>query len=692
MVPPPFLVGGAILFWGWAAGFVWVALLMAAIVELPRLFRLRWDFSEDDFERLWTLCCVIFLGVLAVRSFMGEGQAPGSRDVLGGANALSEPSTVSLALTRWIPLIFFPVAAAQAYSSRESIRVTAFFWMFRKRMEKSWFQPSINVGFPYVAVCVLSASAANVRSLWFFAGLAAITAGAMWVLRPKRYSALLWLLAMVIALKASFWGHEGMLALHSYLEGKTNELLARFSDRNTNPVESRTSIGRIGKVKLSGEIVLRVEPMGKAPALLREAVYNKYNGGTWFATRLDFFEIAPEADPESWKFQPPQVGTEGAYIAQYLIGGRGLLAVPTGVSELLSLPVGSVATNQLGAIRVRQGPGLVRFRAHYTNRRTFEAGPVPIDLSVPDGAEEAALQKVLDDLGLKVGTDPAEAVRRLERFFSSKFTYSTWLKIPDSKSKFDESPLSRFLLKERVGHCEYFATATALLLRQLGINARYATGYAVDELDKDGKTYIVRQRHAHAWVLVWMDGAWRNVDTTPGGWFDDEEKLKSFWEPFNDWLASLKYAFAKFRWLKEERTWQKLLPYILVPMLLYVGWRVSRGLGRSRKRQLEAAAALRHWPGADSEYFKLEAVLTEQGLDRAENETVAEWRGRLRGALGDDTEASLVALRRLHLRLRFDPAGLSADERTALRDGSVQVTDALVKKLAAKTPQLATGR
>lgn len=690
MVPPPFLVGGAILFWGWASGFLWVAILMAAIVELPRAFRLRWDFSEDDFERLWTLCCIIFLGVLFVRSFFGDDAGATGRESQAGNNVLSQPSTVSLALTRWIPLIFFPVMAAQAYSSKLTVRVTVFFWMFRKRMEKSWFQPSLNLGFPYMAACVLSASAANVRTNWFFVGVVVIVAGALWAMRPKRYSVVLWVAVMLLAIKASFWAHEGMLALHAYLEGKSNELLARFADRNVNPVESRTAIGRIGKLKLSGEIVLRVEPLGKPPTLLREAVYNQYNYGLWSAGRGDFFETPPEADPESWRLLPPQVGTEGVYISQYLNGGRGLLAVPTGVSELLSLPVGSVATNRLGSIRVKEGPGLVKFRAHYSERKTFEMGPVPHDLGVPEGSEQAALKQVLDHLGLKVGADPATAIYKLEQFFANEFTYSTWLKIPDYKSKFDESPLSRFLLKERQGHCEYFATATALLLRQLGIPARYVTGFAVDEVDKDNKTFIVRQRHAHAWALVWRDGAWHNLDTTPGSWFDEEERLKSGWEPFNDWIASLKYAFAKFRWLKEERAWQKLLPYVLVPLLLLIGWRVSRGLGRSRKRQLEAAAAHRLWPGQDSEYFNLEAALAAKSLDRAENESIAEWRSRLRAELGNEFENALLELRRLHLRLRFDPAGLSADERAQLRDGSVQLTESLLKKLAAKSPQLAT--
>ena len=61
--------------------------------------------------------------------------------------------------------------------------------------------------------------------------------------------------------------------------------------------------------------------------------------------------------------------------------------------------------------------------------------------------------------------------------------------------------MSRFLLRTRSGHCEYFATATVLLLRQLGIPARYAVGYAVHEAT--GRKYVVRQRDAHAWCLVW---------------------------------------------------------------------------------------------------------------------------------------------------------------------------------------------
>ena len=71
-----------------------------------------------------------------------------------------------------------------------------------------------------------------------------------------------------------------------------------------------------------------------------------------------------------------------------------------------------------------------------------------------------------------------QALRTLSAFFqdTDKFRYSTW-QGPGKLRSTNETPLARFLLRTRSGHCEYFATATVLLLRQLGIPARYAVGY-----------------------------------------------------------------------------------------------------------------------------------------------------------------------------------------------------------------------
>lgn len=75
--------------------------------------------------------------------------------------------------------------------------------------------------------------------------------------------------------------------------------------------------------------------------------------------------------------------------------------------------------------------------------------------------------------------------------------------------------LSTFLFESRTGHCEYFATALAVLLRLQGISSRVVTGVRGGERTGEGQ-WLFRQQDAHAWVEVREDdGTWRVVDATP---------------------------------------------------------------------------------------------------------------------------------------------------------------------------------
>jgi transglutaminase-like putative cysteine protease len=66
------------------------------------------------------------------------------------------------------------------------------------------------------------------------------------------------------------------------------------------------------------------------------------------------------------------------------------------------------------------------------------------------------------------------------------------------------------------GHCEYFATALALMLRSRGIPCRLVTGFRSEEWNEDGTTLTIRARHAHAWVEVLDPRAgWYTADATP---------------------------------------------------------------------------------------------------------------------------------------------------------------------------------
>lgn len=78
-----------------------------------------------------------------------------------------------------------------------------------------------------------------------------------------------------------------------------------------------------------------------------------------------------------------------------------------------------------------------------------------------------------------------------------------------------EDPLPVFLFERRSGHCEYFASALAVLLRDQGVPTRVVTGFAGGEYA--GGWWQLRRSDAHAWVEVWLpERGWVGVDATPG--------------------------------------------------------------------------------------------------------------------------------------------------------------------------------
>jgi hypothetical protein len=282
------------------------------------------------------------------------------------------------------------------------------------------------------------------------------------------------------------------------------------------------------------------------------------------------------------------------------------------------------------------------------------------DLQVPTN-EIPALDSVIAELNLK-GKSRQEVLDSLSEFFSTKFTYRMW-QDSDNNEDATNSPLGRFLLRTRAGHCEYFATATVLLLRELGIPARFAVGYSVHEAHWTG--YVVRQSDAHAWCLVWNGDKkiGENFDTTPGNGVEDHHSRASMWLADMWWWAH--FQISRIRWGQTH-----LRNYILmglVPVLALLLFQIVRQRRRFRGK---GAAGRRStaWPGLDSEFYQIEKQLADRGVIRGVNETLADW---LERAASEPSLASLKAplrgLLRLHYRYRFDPQGLNGLDRDELR-------------------------
>ena len=650
MSPPPLLLGAGLIFWGWQTGFLFVAVPLAVLIEAARALTWRLDLSSTDFHRVTDLCTLLIV-VACVYLFSTTGTAR----TAGGPRAMT-------LLFQWLPPLLFPLMASQAYSVAGKIPLTAFFWGLRRQAARDpSAQPvPVDLGYLYFALCVLSASAANQRTLAFYAGLCGLAGWALWSWRSRRFSPLWWAPLVVVAAVAGYGGHIVLHRLQQTLEQTAFDYIFSLVQRDVDPFRVTTAIGHLGNLKLSDRTVLRVESGDglAVPFLLREATYDVYNSSTWLASGAGFTAIQPDADGETWKFATVRGPGARVTVSAYLNRGRGVLALPGGAFELERLAVVSVRRNRLGAVKVEEGLGLITYTARFGPDGPLDGPPIDTDLRIPP-QEAAVIGPIASALGLP-GAAPAEAVNRVEKFFRQDFKYSLWKR----ERLRHGTALGEFLQTSRAGHCEYFASATVLLLRAAGVPARYAVGYSVQEWSRLERRWIVRARHGHSWALAYVDGAWRDVDTTPSIWADAERDEASIFEPLHDLWSWGGFLFSRWRWSEGESGVGEYAPWLLIPLVLLLVWRlysrrhVRRGDGKPR----EGAAPPLH-PGHDSEFYRIAGRLEAEGRGRRPTEPASAWIERIQAP-------ELRPIVALHYRYRFDPAGLDAAGRAALRDGA----------------------
>ena len=94
--------------------------------------------------------------------------------------------------------------------------------------------------------------------------------------------------------------------------------------------------------------------------------------------------------------------------------------------------------------------------------------------------------------------------KQIERHFTSTGSYRYSLDL-NAESVAGLDPIEQFVAVDRLGHCQYFASAMAMMLRSQKIPARVVVGYYTDEYNEWASEYVARQLHAHAWVEAMVD-------------------------------------------------------------------------------------------------------------------------------------------------------------------------------------------
>jgi len=111
-----------------------------------------------------------------------------------------------------------------------------------------------------------------------------------------------------------------------------------------------------------------------------------------------------------------------------------------------------------------------------------------------------------------------------------------------------EAPLEGFLLNTKAGHCEFFASAMAVLLRCAGVPARIASGFRGGEWNEFGGFYAIRQDFAHVWTeVLFPDFGWVAFDPSPAA--PDTELPQSWWLAAKSFLSQYTLAL-QMKWYK----------------------------------------------------------------------------------------------------------------------------------------------
>jgi len=662
---PTGVAGAALVFWGIVTGHWVIGVLLAALVEARRVVQARWEIGNQLLQRIWALCSVMFLVSLII-GLIREGAA---RAAFFGVE--------------WMPVCGLPLILAQVYSTHEGIPVRVLSVVSRlmeRKRRRAGHPPRpdrlLNVEYPYVCAVLIAASAPKPEGIVFYVGAALLVACGLFLNRERpRINFAAWCVVALIAAVLGFVGHIGLHNLHVYLENVVVGL--NVSGLSSSMKRSITRLGDVGEIKMSRRIEWWVKPVrGETPDYLRRGAYDTYRREMWLVAQgRNMMAAARSGDGADVEWEIPP-GTDVAPDAELEIVGRRQgdethLALPAMPVTLKGLKADTVGRTWLGLTVAADTQRVLDFGVRYKAGGNADPPPGEADLGVIERLHPG-LDAALAEAGA-MGLGPKATVIALTRFFHGKFAYSTFLEI----SRDAGDPVLAFLQKHRKGHCEYFATATVLLLRRAGIPARYVTGHVVREYDERRGRFVLRGLHAHAWVQAWWDGRWRYVDTTPGSWLQAEKQALSLWQPVIDWFQGLPLAWAT--WIKGPvgRGFLAFVKWGTLPLLgVYLWFRLFRGQ-RGRRVRATADGGRAERTGMDSEWYTLEPCLVEALGGRRPCEPLGLWWRRVRLRCPEPVRETVADALALHYRLRFDPQPMAEEDRARLGQLARRAVDSL---------------
>jgi transglutaminase-like putative cysteine protease len=353
---------------------------------------------------------------------------------------------------------------------------------------------------------------------------------------------------------------------------KSGDLATGFSNR--------VELGRIGQIQQSNAVVMHIQIAGDVSGAhdlkWRGVTLSLFDGRVWSnpleqraASRIgrNLFALMPSRSP--WRNLREEPPARGSSVIRYRvlmepIGSNVFFVAPE--VQLLEGAYNLVSVDRAGAIYNLDGEHPIgRYEAE-----SILPSVIPQKLKAASGELPLTIRQlylqlpVLDnripELARQItanANNDYDRASAIERFLTTNYGYTLQLGTTVPKD-----PLAYFLFERRAGHCEYFASAMAVMLRSLGIPSRVVNGFRTGEFNDVNAQYVVRGRNAHSWVEAYFPGyGWVSFDPTPGGPFDTHpgwsramlylDAMQAFWR---EWIIN--YDFVHQRALGQEANQQ----------------------------------------------------------------------------------------------------------------------------------------
>ena len=333
------------------------------------------------------------------------------------------------------------------------------------------------------------------------------------------------------------------------------DLSSGFSDH--------VQLGQIGQIQQSGAVVMHIQidgdTVGRSDLHWRGVTLADFDGRTWSSPRDQFtlqhqsdntFRV-PRATVFARSFAKPILARE--HVIHYRV-----LMEPIDTNVFFLAPWARSVTGNYRML-ASDGGGAVY---NLDSQRSISRYEADSDIAIATPAELRtagrdypapitgqylrlpSLDARVPQLAAQItrsATNDFDKAAAIENHLRTRFGYT--LQLPQTPVK---DPIANFLFERRQGHCEYFASSMAVMLRTIGIPSRVVTGFRSDEFNDLTGNYVVRAKDAHAWVEAYFPGyGWQTFDPTPAGGSGSPQgwnrlalyvdAMASFWR---DWVVS----------------------------------------------------------------------------------------------------------------------------------------------------------